>query len=210
MAPLDTADPGYEGYDSTWSAGYEDRSTGILHVGARDYEPATGRFLQPDPVRVGPESLAGMLNRWVYCANDPVNFSDPSGLLAWSTWYGLIGGGLGLLAGAYLMIATPVTFFAGLALMATSIALILDVLAKDPELVGYRCTLLRLRNYALWIAAAAAAAQVGIAAAFAGEAGLTAGLAPGWGLIGKGTISVVGGAGVLFTGLGKVLNLVAE
>ncbi|MFO0973790.1 MAG: RHS repeat-associated core domain-containing protein [Phycisphaerae bacterium] len=79
LAPLDTADPGYEGYDSTWSAGYEDRSTGILHVGARDYEPATGRFLQPDPVRVGPESLAGMLNRWVYCADDPVNFSDPSG-----------------------------------------------------------------------------------------------------------------------------------
>ncbi|MFO0973792.1 MAG: RHS repeat-associated core domain-containing protein [Phycisphaerae bacterium] len=80
---MDTANPQYEGYDSTWPAGYEDRSTGILHVGARDYEPAVGRFLQPDPVEVGPESLAGLLNRWVYCADDPVNFSDPSGEFPW-------------------------------------------------------------------------------------------------------------------------------
>ncbi|MFO0973794.1 MAG: RHS repeat-associated core domain-containing protein [Phycisphaerae bacterium] len=100
LAPLDTADPQYEGYDSTWSAGYEDRSTGILHVGARDYEPATGRFLQPDPVRVGPESLAGMLNRWVYCANDPVNFSDPSGMLL-----GSILGSIAITIGFFLVVA---------------------------------------------------------------------------------------------------------
>ncbi|MFO0973788.1 MAG: RHS repeat-associated core domain-containing protein [Phycisphaerae bacterium] len=80
LAPLDTADPGYEGYDSTWSAGYEDRSTGLIHIGARDYEPETGRFLQADPIQIDPLPVTwGHLNRWTYCANEPVNAYDLAG-----------------------------------------------------------------------------------------------------------------------------------
>ncbi|MCK6486181.1 MAG: hypothetical protein L6R00_18820 [Phycisphaerae bacterium] len=57
------------------------RSTGFVHVGVRYYEPATGRFLQHDPMFIDPTPFAwGQHNRWVYCANDPVNLSDPSGM----------------------------------------------------------------------------------------------------------------------------------
>ncbi|NUQ47511.1 MAG: hypothetical protein HUU22_15940, partial [Phycisphaerae bacterium] len=56
------------------------RSTGFVHVGVRYYEPATGRFLQHDPMFIDPTPFAwGQHNRWVYCANDPVNAFDATG-----------------------------------------------------------------------------------------------------------------------------------
>ncbi len=60
---------------------FTEPSTGLIYMQARYYEPETGRFTQPDPLPYGPETmLTGQNNRWVYCANDPVNCSDPSGL----------------------------------------------------------------------------------------------------------------------------------
>ncbi|GJF32690.1 hypothetical protein KNE206_53900 [Kitasatospora sp. NE20-6] len=52
--------------------------TGLTHLGARDYDPTTGRFISVDPVLVGtdPQSLAG----YTYSNNSPVTLSDPSGL----------------------------------------------------------------------------------------------------------------------------------
>lgn len=49
-------------------------------MGARYYDPQLGRFTQPDPS--GKES-----NPYAYCAGDPVNHMDPSGLdfLGWDT-----------------------------------------------------------------------------------------------------------------------------
>jgi len=44
---------------------------------ARMYQPELGRFLQPDPK----EFAAGDYNLYRYCHNDPVNKSDPTGLL---------------------------------------------------------------------------------------------------------------------------------
>jgi RHS repeat-associated protein len=43
----------------------------------RLYQPQLGRFLQPDPK----EFAAGDYNLYRYCHNDPVNKSDPSGLI---------------------------------------------------------------------------------------------------------------------------------
>ena len=40
------------------------------------YDPATGRFLSPDPAR-----FADSRNLYAYCANDPVNGFDPDGML---------------------------------------------------------------------------------------------------------------------------------
>ena len=40
---------------------------------ARYYDPTTGRFISEDPVKDG-------MNWYIYCANDPVNAWDPSGL----------------------------------------------------------------------------------------------------------------------------------
>ncbi|MCP4592673.1 MAG: RHS repeat-associated core domain-containing protein [bacterium] len=50
-------------------------SSGLLHVGARYYDPALGRFLQRDPIGV-----AGGLNVYAYVSNRPLSWVDPHGL----------------------------------------------------------------------------------------------------------------------------------
>jgi len=45
-------------------------------VGAREYDPRTGRWLQRDPIEVA----FGDPNLYRYCGNDPLNAVDPSGL----------------------------------------------------------------------------------------------------------------------------------
>jgi RHS repeat-associated protein len=63
----------------TWNGayGYEwIEFTGLFHVGAREYDPRTARWLQRDPIGVG----GGHPNVYLYCGNDPLNHTDPSGL----------------------------------------------------------------------------------------------------------------------------------
>ncbi len=51
----------------------------ILNInlfGARDYSPETGRWTAEDPIGF----WSGDINFYAYCANDPVNYIDPSGL----------------------------------------------------------------------------------------------------------------------------------
>ncbi|MEV6850597.1 RHS repeat-associated core domain-containing protein [Actinoplanes sp. NPDC051411] len=58
----------------------EDASTGLDQVGARYYDPATARFIFPDPFRnLGrPQSL----NPYSYSEGNPTTLSDPTGLRA--------------------------------------------------------------------------------------------------------------------------------
>ncbi|MEU8078913.1 RHS repeat-associated core domain-containing protein [Catellatospora citrea] len=51
-------------------------STGLTHLGAREYDPAVGRFLSVDPLMGGPQQLHG----YAYANNNPIAMSDPSGL----------------------------------------------------------------------------------------------------------------------------------
>jgi RHS repeat-associated protein len=53
-----------------------DATTGVVSMGARVYNPYTGRFLQADPVP------GGSANAYDYAAQDPINNSDINGL-----WY---------------------------------------------------------------------------------------------------------------------------
>ncbi len=69
-----TSWPGQEGF----VGGTQDTSTGLTQLGARDYDPTTGRFTSPDPVL--DTSDPQQINGYTYSDNNPVTFSDPSGL----------------------------------------------------------------------------------------------------------------------------------
>ncbi|UKZ02570.1 RHS repeat-associated core domain-containing protein (plasmid) [Streptomyces viridifaciens] len=69
---------------STWAGdkgfvgGLKDDSTGLTTLGARMYQPGTGRFISPDPITqpTSPQQW----NAYAYSENNPVNLTDPSGL----------------------------------------------------------------------------------------------------------------------------------
>ena len=51
---------------------------GLINMNARMYDPMLGRFLSPDNY-VQDASTVSAFNRYAYCRNNPVNFSDPTG-----------------------------------------------------------------------------------------------------------------------------------
>ncbi|GAA2833262.1 RHS repeat-associated core domain-containing protein [Kitasatospora paracochleata] len=64
--------------DKGFVGGTKDDATGLTNLGAREYDPVHGRFLNPDPLldALNPQQWNG----YVYSDNDPINGSDPSGL----------------------------------------------------------------------------------------------------------------------------------
>ncbi|MGX7824618.1 RHS repeat-associated core domain-containing protein [Actinokineospora sp. 24-640] len=56
-----------------------DASTGLTHLGAREYDPDLGRFISVDPIL--DLSTPQQLNGYAYSDNNPATFSDPSGLI---------------------------------------------------------------------------------------------------------------------------------
>ncbi|MFE7930345.1 ricin-type beta-trefoil lectin domain protein [Streptomyces sp. NPDC057456] len=58
--------------------GDEDNETGLTHMGAREYDPGTGRFISADPVLDDSDPLQA--NGYSYANNNPVTHADPSGL----------------------------------------------------------------------------------------------------------------------------------
>ncbi|MFG3349365.1 RHS repeat-associated core domain-containing protein [Streptomyces sp. NPDC048018] len=52
--------------------------TGLTHLGAREYDPTTGRFISIDPVLATGDIQS--LNGYAYSNNNPMTLSDPSGL----------------------------------------------------------------------------------------------------------------------------------
>lgn len=55
-----------------------DSSTGLYDYGARQYEPALGRFTSPDTIVPDPRDPQS-LNRYSYAQNNPLRYIDPSG-----------------------------------------------------------------------------------------------------------------------------------
>jgi len=57
---------------------------GLINMNARLYDPMLARFLAPDPY-VG-SGLTNDFNRYIYCRNNPLMFTDPSGMSWKSFW----------------------------------------------------------------------------------------------------------------------------
>ena len=55
--------------------GVRNDSSGLLYMRQSYYDPQLGRWLSADPI-----GFAGGLNKMGYCAGDPINSTDPSGL----------------------------------------------------------------------------------------------------------------------------------
>jgi RHS repeat-associated protein len=65
-----------------FAAGLYDADTKLVRFGARDYDPDTGRFVGKDPLLFG----GGDTNLYGYVANDPINWTDPTGLARGDWW----------------------------------------------------------------------------------------------------------------------------
>ena len=57
---------------------YYDTETGFWYNGHRDYDAATGRYFQPDPL-----GLDGGINPYLYASGNPLMNVDPLGLFDW-------------------------------------------------------------------------------------------------------------------------------
>ncbi|MFA5252667.1 MAG: RHS repeat-associated core domain-containing protein, partial [Phycisphaerae bacterium] len=54
-----------------------DEETGLYFYGSRYYDAELGRFIQPDTIVQDASSQS--LNRYTYCVNNPLKFTDPTG-----------------------------------------------------------------------------------------------------------------------------------
>ncbi len=68
--------------------GAKDDTTGLTSLGARQYDPTTGRFISTDPLLDAGDPQ--QWNAYAYANNDPVNNADPNGLMC---AHGAPGGG---------------------------------------------------------------------------------------------------------------------
>lgn len=69
-----------------FAGGLEDPTTGLVRLGARDYDPMTGRFTSRDPVLYANEELS----HYAYAQNAPSSQRDPGGLKAISVGFCVI------------------------------------------------------------------------------------------------------------------------
>jgi RHS repeat-associated protein len=67
------SNPGFQPFG--FAGGLYDSDTGLVRLGARDYDPETGRWTAKDPLMF----VGGSTNLYVYANDDPVNLVDPDG-----------------------------------------------------------------------------------------------------------------------------------
>ncbi|WP_224351705.1 RHS repeat-associated core domain-containing protein [Streptomyces olivaceus] len=72
------ADPSSWVNEKGFVGGTNDATTGLVHLGAREYDPSTGRFISVDPVMnpANPQQING----YAYGNNNPATHADPTGL----------------------------------------------------------------------------------------------------------------------------------
>ena len=168
--------PGFQPFG--FAGGLYDADTGLVHFGARDYDPVIGRWTMRDPLGFA----GGDTNLYGYVLQDPVNGVDPSGHFVVEA---IVGGAVGMAWGA----------FNGYIEGDRGSALARDILADGATgaLIGLTDGASLLESEAL-NAAAGAALRTGIAGA--GEAGrqfLNCGKVTSWGDVAAS--AAIGGVG---------------
>lgn len=82
---------GTVGKENFGFTGYRaEKTEGILFAQQREYMPAYGRFMSPDPMP-GNIWKPLTLNAYLYCMSDPVNYVDYSGMIAVGLAGGIVG-----------------------------------------------------------------------------------------------------------------------
>jgi RHS repeat-associated protein len=69
-------DRGYTGHEHLWSVG-------LVHMNARLYDAKLHRFLQPDNFVQDPSNTQNY-NRYAYCINNPLKYTDKNGEFFWA------------------------------------------------------------------------------------------------------------------------------
>ncbi|GEM_PF-1082216 len=87
---LNDTNPGFQPFG--FAGGLYDSLTGLVRFGAREYDPAVGRWTSKDPIGFASEDT----NLYAYVYSDPVNQIDPSGLFLNLVAGCLISGGIEL------------------------------------------------------------------------------------------------------------------
>ncbi|MFD3719018.1 ricin-type beta-trefoil lectin domain protein [Streptomyces sp. NPDC058674] len=76
--PRGTQPSGWPGTRTFLGTGVDDSNTGLTHIGAREYEAATGRFISVDPIIDITDPL--QMNGYSYANGNPIGNWDPTGL----------------------------------------------------------------------------------------------------------------------------------
>ncbi len=87
-------DRGYTGHEHLLSVG-------LINMNGRLYDPKLHRFLQPDNYVQDPSNTQNY-NRYGYCLNNPLRYSDPSGEFTWSDLFAAVS----IVVGVALVIAS--------------------------------------------------------------------------------------------------------
>ena len=104
----ETTAPTSEAYKFTGKE--EDPETSLYYYGARYYDPQLGRFISADTVVQAPNDPQ-TLNRYSYCRNNPLSYTDPTGHSFWgdvgdffkSVFTGIVGAAVTVLTGGNVM-----------------------------------------------------------------------------------------------------------
>lgn len=76
--PRGTEPTKWPGRQTFLGTGTDDPTTGLTHIGAREYDPTTGRFISADPLIDLTDPL--QMNGYTYANANPIGLSDPDGL----------------------------------------------------------------------------------------------------------------------------------